>query len=212
MRPLPFILRRATLAVIYSAACVSLMAALAAGGMWVRSHHVGDRWGWATVSREGATARETDLYFVSADGGVAAQVLRRWRAAGNARVTDGRPFYHAADGVLEYPRPRPIAATGTHHNWHLGGCGFLRSVYGRQDLWVSYDGETRVYGADRTVITAVVAPWWMLTLTGLPLPLAAALRRARARRPPAGLCPSCGYDLRATPARCPECGASPASS
>jgi hypothetical protein len=55
--------------------------------------------------------------------------------------------------------------------------------------------------------------WWIQLPLWLPLALVAsvptwwAVRRIRQRRRVGiGLCRRCGYDLRATPDRCPECG------
>jgi hypothetical protein len=52
-------------------------------------------------------------------------------------------------------------------------------------------------------------PHWFLALLTAAPPAAWVVRRwrARARRRAAGLCRSCGYDLRASRERCPECGA-----
>ena len=60
--------------------------------------------------------------------------------------------------------------------------------------------------------TSYGVPHWIVA-AAVAIPPAARgakiLRRRRARRLLAarGLCPACGYDLRATPVRCPECGA-----
>ena len=55
--------------------------------------------------------------------------------------------------------------------------------------------------------TTVAAPMWALATPFALIPLVH-LRRTvrRRRRATRGLCPSCGYDLRASPETCPECG------
>ena len=76
-------------------------------------------------------------------------------------------------------------------------------------------GVTYGYGAINAGAppsTVVGVPFWALAvLTAIP-PVAWFVRspaRRRRRRLAQGLCARCGYDLRATPGRCPECGADP---
>ncbi len=60
---------------------------------------------------------------------------------------------------------------------------------------------------------ALSLPYWFVALvSALCAGLCVAPRWAHRRaltRARAGLCARCGYDLRATPRRCPECGAEP---
>ena len=57
----------------------------------------------------------------------------------------------------------------------------------------------------------IAVPYWSIALAAAVLPamMLRRLLRVRARRQRPNLCPACGYDLRATPERCPECGTVP---
>jgi len=56
----------------------------------------------------------------------------------------------------------------------------------------------------------IVAPMWFWVVVFLPLPFLAIRSTYRERRRrQTGCCLKCGYDLRATPDRCPECGTIP---
>src|SRR3954467_11305549 len=71
--------------------------------------------------------------------------------------------------------------------------------------------DPRLKRGYRTVGNYQAVPFWcVMVVVGLPL-LPRAVRwcrdRSRRWRRRRGLCANCGYDLRASPQRCPECGA-----
>jgi hypothetical protein len=58
--------------------------------------------------------------------------------------------------------------------------------------------------------TEAMVPTWLAVAAGVvPLVVVVVGRVRRGGRVEQGHCPVCGYDLRATPGRCPECGTSP---
>lgn len=85
------------------------------------------------------------------------------------------------------------------HDWnHMGGFGAV-SYSGRAHHELFASGQI------------IGFPAWVGMLGLLTLPVLQAVSVVRAQRHGReGLCPSCGYDMRATPDRCPECGVVPA--
>jgi hypothetical protein len=65
----------------------------------------------------------------------------------------------------------------------------------------------RTNGREKIVARSVSIPYWSIILIGM-IPLVIDIRRLVRRRSKhkSGLCPNCGYDLRASKDRCPECG------
>ena len=81
--------------------------------------------------------------------------------------------------------------------WQLAGITVRRSkpIPGSQ--------SPRFYAAQ----FSLTLPWWYLSvLFGLPPGIWVTRRLVKRRWPLRGHCVRCGYDLRATPDRCPECG------
>ena len=64
-------------------------------------------------------------------------------------------------------------------------------------------------GLPKGDVHVISVPYWsMLLVPAMPFAFAIARWRRRRSRIRRGLCLVCGYDLRATPDRCPECGTS----
>jgi hypothetical protein len=100
----------------------------------------------------------------------------------------------------------PYACDGLSFSWPFG-LGYLRVADGLAQI-AHYSKDV-----DRINVTwfhLVLPNWLLLVVVGL-IPAVFVVRPGvryltRSRHPTRGRCSRCGYDLRATPCQCPECG------
>lgn len=196
------------------ASLLSFVLCLLLIGAWVRSYFVFDTIAWTTATKEMrwvAGHPTAKLVKVTA----AKDVALRWDVLSSGGcIGVGR---HYSGALNEADRPlvqmgwqwkredAPGNLFGVTDTWHER-LGFY--YYTAQ--WRIHDGpmENRYSGWMWLLDDKVIAlPYWMLVLvTGLApgwwsVGWLQKQKRARTNR-----CSTCGYDLRATPERCPECG------
>ena len=84
--------------------------------------------------------------------------------------------------------------------------------------WLGFS-ITQIHASAGPILVVFIPDWftasvWVLATAVLPARwfIRARRRALRRRRAAAGQCPACGYDVRATPLCCPECGATASQS
>lgn len=165
-----------------ASAVVLLLIAIVAAAIWVRSFWISD---WLVFIHRHQPGRTTNVGVATLRGSFAA----------NFGQPRGADYSDPRDTIVQYNRQPAGGAMvfpfDTSAPTRLGfGCHRL---------------------AEHRYIEVVVPGWFVLLVAagaGL-LVLRRANRLGRTRR--LGLCARCGYDLRATPDQCPECGAPPVS-
>jgi hypothetical protein len=166
-------------------AAMSLALCLTILALWIRSQFVSD-----SMSRETWDVAAGEL----ADWGV---------LVSQGQIELGRSVERAPPGSFVFMyRYRP----GLKH----GGEWWALPIHHSGTFWLKYE---RPYTLPlSSTLNGTMAEWsvgcrlWVLALAFALLPARWALSR---RRPQPGCCGVCGYDLRATPDRCPECGTTP---
>jgi hypothetical protein len=163
---------------------LSLLLCVGTCAMWVRSYLRYDQYAWVRV--EGQWSIEGVLctlpgYFVY-----------------SGRTLPHLSFAHAGSGFETKSGPEADKYR-TEQSRFIHNKGIKFHKLGTLEF-----GSRR--SRDRVVRSAIVPYWPLVILSGIQLIWWLVRSQRDRRRPRCGRCVSCGYDLRATPDRCPECG------
>jgi hypothetical protein len=181
------------------ATVLSLPLCAAIALLWVRSYWVGDNWFRDAYGLDSGRVFHKALFIRSSGGGLALArrvytnsdpgLVAAWRRTRFA----GLPLTWRTDPSVAYPAGGPLLPTLSW--WTRSGFG-LSIERAKSSGYFSESGF------------ALVVPDWSLLIATALLPFAWLTRLGMVARRKAmeGRCRRCGYDLRATPDRCPECG------
>ena len=175
---------------------IATMLLVAVVALWLRSHRVADVLMWQQWRADaGGTYRGTFRTLTSGRGVVGVDLTGLTTAF--PATSDAKPkFEWTRADALQFRLPGETF-------WNRIGFGYVSQSQSAQGL------------NDSTVTTrAYWLPYWLLAVVASLIPLRWAIVLAiRARRRRRGLCAWCGYDVRVSAGRCPECGSAlPATS
>ena len=195
MRVRFFILR-----IVHSVGCfVPLVACLATAVMWARSYWIVDR-----IHGDQATETQYLGYTSVASwrGRLLLQFERQSKPLPKSLFFTGALGYESYESWPSPPAEPPVKGP-LAPQFYSAPSGFgWRIVTFHTRLPNALRSIPVDYGVTRNAI--FVVPFYAIAILTILPPLL--WLRARLRRRPPGGCPICGYDLRASPDRCPECG------
>ena len=175
---------------------ISFVLAATVGVMWCLSNWYSGELRYTDTSIfDGGLRHKTARFYFAAHG-----IHSSWIAFDTRSASEYYVGYPATRTWIDRWQWSVVSVWSRSHGWP-GVLGFF---------WVDFPKRT----PDAHQID-VGAPWWgaFLILSILPsiFIVQVVLRRRVMLRRREGQCLACGYDLRATPDRCPECGATPNS-
>jgi hypothetical protein len=159
---------------------LSLMMCATAAALWIRSFWTADQIMFRGTNRINSLISDRGTLLLFSRARVPGDGSSKWMMS------------HARPGIFQFF----VVRSREEHRWlQLRGIGYCRVPV------VTVPTETS------TTLTVILLSHWVLFLLTGVLPTYWLTKRlrvlARIRR---GHCPVCGYNLRATPERCPECG------